>query len=476
MALKLANNAVSALASAINSSSLSIALAPGDGAKFPSLAAGDWFPVTVVKSTGALEIMRCTARAGDTLTVMRAQEGTAALDFAAGDRVELRLTSGSMDQFVRKTGDTMAGPLDMGGNKITNGAQPTADSDYATKAYVDAGPGGGAFGWRNRIINGACTVRQRPGSNVIIGSNANGYGPIDRYFSSIGGGIAPSVTQIGASSFTLPGERYALCVALSTLRGETDLSGGRWIYGFNQIIEGLNCYDLAGKPVTVSFWWQSNVTGAFAFSLRNKGSTRSFVQTFNYTTANVPQYVVIKVPALPSGFLINPDNDVGMFVSIGSLNTGTYQCPSGAVGTWQSSNYISAPGIVNWCSGPNNFIRMSELQLEQGTEATQFERRSIAAETLLCQRYFEAIVPKLFYISSLSGASAAYDSMRFEVAKRATPVMSNTGLNYFSSGIGTAYNPAQVYPNPQGFSWTITGATNWQGWSDSGTWYADADF
>lgn len=92
MGLKLANNAVSTLAAGISSGATSLTLQTGHGARFPTLAAGDWFPVTGEKSDGSLEIMRCTARSGDVLTVTRAQEGTTALAFDAGDVVELRFT------------------------------------------------------------------------------------------------------------------------------------------------------------------------------------------------------------------------------------------------------------------------------------------------------------------------------------------------------------------------------------------------
>lgn len=113
MALKLANNAVSKLASSLAAGATSLAVMPGDGAKFPALSAGDWFPLTVVKSDGSLEIMRATARASDTLTVSRAQEGTASIAFNAGDRVELRMTALTMNSlpylpFVNgKTGSVM---------------------------------------------------------------------------------------------------------------------------------------------------------------------------------------------------------------------------------------------------------------------------------------------------------------------------------------------------------------------------------
>ena len=95
-----ANNAASELASAVASGDVSLTLKSGDGAKFPGPVGGDFFLVTLYQKVGQdeinHEIVKCTARAGDVLTIERAQEGTTARAFNVDDPVELRLTAGAL--------------------------------------------------------------------------------------------------------------------------------------------------------------------------------------------------------------------------------------------------------------------------------------------------------------------------------------------------------------------------------------------
>jgi hypothetical protein len=94
MAVLITNNASSTLASSITLGATSLSVQTGDAAKFPSPSGGDWFPLTLVDAAGNVEIVRCTARAAAVLTIERAQEGLAARAFAAGSRVDLRITAG----------------------------------------------------------------------------------------------------------------------------------------------------------------------------------------------------------------------------------------------------------------------------------------------------------------------------------------------------------------------------------------------
>ena len=97
MAILLANNATAKLAGAINTATTSLTVQTGQGALFPSPSGGDYFPLTLVDSSGNIEITYCTSRSGDILTVTRAREGTSAKSFAAGSRASLRVTDGVFD-------------------------------------------------------------------------------------------------------------------------------------------------------------------------------------------------------------------------------------------------------------------------------------------------------------------------------------------------------------------------------------------
>jgi hypothetical protein len=93
MTVLLSNNASAAIASSITTSSTTIILAAGQGAEFPIPNATDYFYATLVDSSNNLEIVKVTNRSADTLTVVRAQDGTTARSYTAGSLLELRLVA-----------------------------------------------------------------------------------------------------------------------------------------------------------------------------------------------------------------------------------------------------------------------------------------------------------------------------------------------------------------------------------------------
>ena len=86
-----ANNVAGLLGANIGPSDTAILLAAGNGTIFPAPTAGDYYYATLVhQATGVLEIVKVTAKSGDTLTCVRAQDDTTAKSFTTGSLCEMR--------------------------------------------------------------------------------------------------------------------------------------------------------------------------------------------------------------------------------------------------------------------------------------------------------------------------------------------------------------------------------------------------
>lgn len=109
----LANNASSYLVIDHAAASISLQIKTGDGDKFPSPVSPNYSVVTVEdRRTGQMEIVHLQSRTGDTLTVLRAQEGTSAQNFKAGATVSLRFTAGMITAIAQASGAPDTSPQD----------------------------------------------------------------------------------------------------------------------------------------------------------------------------------------------------------------------------------------------------------------------------------------------------------------------------------------------------------------------------
>ena len=104
--IKFTNLASSALQQGITNTSGTLQIGVDDVAKFPTIAGQEYFIIVVVGGDGSFEIMRVTGVVGNTFTVTRAQEGTVAKVFVAGDKVEHRLTAESLVTIVEEASVT----------------------------------------------------------------------------------------------------------------------------------------------------------------------------------------------------------------------------------------------------------------------------------------------------------------------------------------------------------------------------------
>lgn len=131
------NNAQTTLASGLSQVATSASVVDGSG--FESPGAGEYELATLNDGTN-LEIVKVTARSGNTLTIVRSQEGTSApVTFAAGTLVQGNLTAGSLDNLCQLgAAQTLTNKtIDASANTLTNvftdfATDYSADNDLAT--------------------------------------------------------------------------------------------------------------------------------------------------------------------------------------------------------------------------------------------------------------------------------------------------------------------------------------------------------
>jgi hypothetical protein len=169
MGIKLSNNAFATLAAGINSSATSITVTSGQGARFPSLTASDYFYATLVDTSNNLEIVKCTARSTDVLTVVRGQESTTARAYSTGDRIEIRLTA---QTFLDASAPYPSQTGNSGKFLSTNGSDPSWGTPTPANVSDQSNTSTGYFD----LPSGSTAQRPgSPGAGMIRHNTTTGY-------------------------------------------------------------------------------------------------------------------------------------------------------------------------------------------------------------------------------------------------------------------------------------------------------------
>lgn len=171
------NNATATLASSITAAATTIPLASGTGSLFPSPTAPDIFHATLADVAGNTEIVRVTSRSTDTLTVVRGQEGTVARNFAAGDRVELRLTAAALNSLAQVDSQAFTGTPSAPTPALGDDSTRLATTAFVKAQVADAAPtkaGAGATGtWPVSVTGSAGSAGSASTSTTQAAKNSS---------------------------------------------------------------------------------------------------------------------------------------------------------------------------------------------------------------------------------------------------------------------------------------------------------------
>ena len=215
-------------------------------------------------------------------------------------------------------------------------------------------------------------------------------------------------------------------------------------FSFQQRIEGYNIADLrwgtaSARPVTLSFWVRSSLTGTFGGSLMNDAATRAHPFTYTIVSANTWEQKLITFVGCPDGaWDTTTQTGVGLFFSLGVGSTYT-----GTPGSWQNGNYTSATGATSVVGTSGATWYITGVQLEEGSTPTPFEYRQYGTELQLCQRYCFAFGGKTSSgTSCIMGvartSSVAQAPVQFPVQMRGYPSLTvPTPGNFYTNNIGS---------------------------------------
>jgi hypothetical protein len=313
--------------------------------------------------------------------------------------------------------------------------------DLVVGGTISGGAGMGSF--RNRIINGDMRIAQRGTSNVIsTGAGAQFY-MIDRFafnsnFSTQGLLTQTQQTLTASDTPYQTGLRYSWRITTNTALTAAS-------YGYTepqQIIEGYNVSDLNwgtsfGSPITVSFWFRTNLAPGLVVSATIRGGAQ-YAFPFTVTGNGAWQYVTATVPPPPNGGTWGGGNGGGIYLFLGARGLNSYQNPPN---TWVATNYSGTSLDCNPYANAGNYIEFTGVQLEKGTVATPFEFRNYATELALCYRYYFRRANETNYDRmgtwSADNSTAGYTQIPLPVRMRAIPTGGVSSSSDFVWGNGT---------------------------------------
>lgn len=283
---------------------------------------------------------------------------------------------------------------------------------------------------RNRIINGDCRVSQK--ATVSLTTGISDYGGADRWRGVNSGSAAGAFSQARSSMVYNGDTKFTIRQTVTT--PIVSRTGVNYWQGLNQVVEGVNCFDFVGKDITTSFVFNTNVSGTYSVAIR-VSSNYSYVSTFS-ATANTPVKVEITT-TVPTDAVIPNDNTGPFSISIGVLNTGTYQ--TSTLNTWLSGIFLAADTSTNWGATNGNFIEATEVQVELGTSATAFERLNFTTQQLQCKRYYNKFDNVIYEVDYAGFANTGFQRRYpLPVDMRVAPTVIATGAsgaNLATSGV-----------------------------------------
>jgi len=293
------------------------------------------------------------------------------------------------DDYTATNGTTMT--LDTGAvagdiiNMIGFGTFDVANT--YTKAEADAQFAPITIGRKNLIINGSMDVAQR---GTAFASVVSGKATLDRWRWFDNGSMVVDISQQINATVPEGGRSY---IYIDTATIDSSIAAGEYAT-INLAVEGPDIIQLGWhltdtakrKPVTLSFYHAHTKVGTYCVAIRNKSNVVSYVAEYEQAVSTAWEKTEITIPAPTIGTWNQSVGEPGLSITFAFAVGSTYRTTADA---WQTGNYFGTSNQTNAVDSTSNIQRLTQVQLEVGSIATDFEFRPFGEELALCQRYFE---------------------------------------------------------------------------------------
>jgi hypothetical protein len=238
------------------------------------------------------------------------------------------------------------------------------------------------FAGRNLIINGGMTIAQR---GTSFAAAANGAYLLDRYkYLKSGTTGVVTITQdadmpTGHVGFSMKVD----CTTADASVAAADVAGIRYfVEGFDSVV--LAAGTSAAKNITISFWVKSAKTGTHSVVVQNGGNNRGYPASYTVSVADTWEYKTLTLLMDTVGTWIGATNGIGVGLFFPLIVGSNFTDPADA---WVSAESYGVNSGVNILDNAANNFFLTEIQVEVGSVATEFESRPYGTELALCQRY-----------------------------------------------------------------------------------------
>ena len=244
---------------------------------------------------------------------------------------------------------------------------------------------------RNLIINGGMQLAQRATS-----STSSGYGSVDRFQVNFSGlNESPTQSQVALTSSDTPftyGHRFAYRITngnQTSLDANDQIRVEHIVESQNMATSGWN-YTSASSNITLSFWVKVSVAQTMYIRLLDNDPDYAYSSAFSATTSWTK---ITKTFPGNSNLVFNNDSGRGLHVVFIPYFGTSYTTSGHTNDAWLAAdNSDQATDMAStWFSTDNATFDITGVQLEVGSVASDFERKSIGQELVDCQRYYQIV-------------------------------------------------------------------------------------